>query len=41
MQNAATEHFDASEWPRDFDVRVEVAEQAELLEQADTVEISE
>lgn len=41
MQNSATEHFDASEWPRDFDVRAEFAEQAELLEQSETLEISE
>lgn len=32
MENRTTDSFDAQEWPRDFDFRVEVAEQAELVE---------
>ena len=41
MTTQTTEHFDATEWPRDFDIRAEVAEQAELLESAETFEVSE
>jgi len=32
MSNETVDQFDASEWPRDFDVRAEVAEQAELID---------
>lgn len=32
MENRTIETVDTQEWPRDFDFRVEVAEQAELVE---------
>lgn len=32
MSAEKVDNFDASEWPRDFDVRAEVAEQAELID---------
>jgi hypothetical protein len=38
MENQTVEHFDANDWPRDFDVRAEVAEQAELLDADDAHE---
>ena len=38
MDNQTVEYFDANEWPRDFDVRAEVAEQAELLDADDAQE---
>lgn len=38
-ENNSVEHsefdYDNSGWPRDFDIRVEVAEQREILEQVD------
>lgn len=38
MSEQTTEYFDAQEWPRDFDIRAEVAEQAELIESDDLSE---
>lgn len=38
MENQTVEQFDAIDWPRDFDVRAEVAEQAELLDADDAQE---
>ena len=40
-KDSSSEHCDATDWPRDFDVRAQVAEQAEWLENAETLDLSE